>query len=364
MSGEAPDLWILGGTGNGKAGYTFGPLTAFPMHHMLDLPPRSYIIKGLMAPAEMSLIVGPPKCGKSFLALHLAYTVAQGRLAFGRRVHSCTVLYVAAEGEAGIAKRLKALAGEHGVADNLYVVAQPVDLLHGDALQSLIQMARALDAGLIVIDTLNRVLAGGDENSPEDMGTLVANLSDLRHQTGAHLAVVHHGTKASDGRTPRGHSCLIGAVDLILEVAKVEGGDRRASIAAAKDDADGLDLGFRLRQVDLGRDEDNDLITTLMVEELDTAPRRQPKLSPTERGARDALASLIAGHGSPLPAGSDFPLNVHGVQEEAWLAECETRRVSSAERERDRRRAIRQAFAALLEVGIIAARGGWVWLAR
>ena len=30
---------------------------------------RDYLLKGIMAPAELSLWVGPPKCGKSFLML-------------------------------------------------------------------------------------------------------------------------------------------------------------------------------------------------------------------------------------------------------------------------------------------------------
>lgn len=135
-----------------------------------------------MAPGEVSLCVGPAKCGKTFLVLHISYAVAQGRAVFGHRVHPCTVLYIAAEGEAGIAKRVKALAAEYGVADNFYVVAQRVNLLRGDDLLHLVQMTSTLDAGLIVIDTLNRVLAGGDENSPEDMGTLLMNLSMLALQ--------------------------------------------------------------------------------------------------------------------------------------------------------------------------------------
>src|ERR1700733_12872690 len=50
-----------------------------------------------------------PKCRKSFLVQHISYKLSQGLSVFGRRVKRAEVLYVAAEGEGGIAKRLKAL---------------------------------------------------------------------------------------------------------------------------------------------------------------------------------------------------------------------------------------------------------------
>ena len=55
----------------------------------------------LISPAEISVWVGPPKCGKSFLLLYLAYMLSLGRSVFGCRVKATKVLYVAAEGEGG-----------------------------------------------------------------------------------------------------------------------------------------------------------------------------------------------------------------------------------------------------------------------
>ena len=51
-----------------------------------------------MAPAEISLWVGLPKCGKSFLLLYIAYMLSLGLDVFERRVKQTKVLYVAAEG--------------------------------------------------------------------------------------------------------------------------------------------------------------------------------------------------------------------------------------------------------------------------
>jgi RecA-family ATPase len=62
----------------------------------------------------MSLWVGPHKCGKSFLMLHIAYLLSLGRSVFGLRVRPTKVLYVAAEGEGGIVNRIKALRDKYG----------------------------------------------------------------------------------------------------------------------------------------------------------------------------------------------------------------------------------------------------------
>ena len=207
-------------------------------------------MKGLFAPGEISLIVGPPKCGKSFLAMNMGYAIAQERQVFGRRVKPATVLYAAAEGERGIGKRVAALARRYGEAVRFHVVAQPIDLLHSDAsqghLRALIKIARMVDAGLIFVDTLNRAMAGRRRKRPGRHGALHRQHLRPRHETGSHIAIVHHGNEASGGTKPRGHSSLKGAADAIIEVTKDEDGTRRAVIVAAKDDPDGDVMGFRL----------------------------------------------------------------------------------------------------------------------
>jgi RecA-family ATPase len=66
-------------------------------------PPRVYLLHGLMAPGELSVWWGAPKCGKSFLLLRLAYGLALGTGMWSRAAKPCRVLYVPAEGEGGFA---------------------------------------------------------------------------------------------------------------------------------------------------------------------------------------------------------------------------------------------------------------------
>jgi hypothetical protein len=315
----------------------------------------------------MSVWWGPPKCGKSFLMLRIAYAIALGRSAFGRRVKACPVLYVAAEGEAGLAGRLRAIRDEMGHAPRFHLIAQPVDLLHPNGDLDSVRTA-AMDprigAKLIVLDTLNRMMAGGDENGPEDMGRFIANVGALRSYTDAHVAVIHHGTKSPSGSTPRGHGSLIGAADLVVEITKAPDGTRTATVTAAKDDPDGAAMGFNLRVVQLGIDADGEPITTCVAEEMDAPADTEPSLSASERKARDILADLIASEGVPLPIAPTFPSGLHGVPEQRWRDECEARRLSTADTRDSRSKAFRRAYSALLNMAVVATRDGTVWLAR
>src|SRR5436305_1689464 len=72
---------------------------------------------------------------------------------------------------------------------------------------------------LVEIDTVSRALAGGDENSAADMGSLVRSLDSLRDRLGCHVSAIHHLGKDA-ARGPRGHSLLKAAVDTAIEVSR------------------------------------------------------------------------------------------------------------------------------------------------
>lgn len=345
---------------------TFGRLKLLDRGHILAVPSRGYLLKGLLSPNELSIWWGEPKSGKTFLAMRVAYAIARGDHVWGRRVHACPVLYIAAEGQGGLANRFKALEQEVGQAPGFYMVAQQVDLLHpeeGDV-QAVIDAAKKVRAGLIVVDTVARALAGGDENSSEAMGGFILNLGKIREATGAHILAVHHGTKNPTATTSRGHGSLEGAADAIIRVERDQDGIRSATVQRAKDDADGAVMGFNLRVVDLGPDEDGDTITTCLAEEADAPAGKRPRLTGTRGRAFHILLDLIAAKGKLLPAVGGFPDGLRGIEETVWREECDSRRLSGAEDKKSRSRAFKRAFEDLLGVQAIATRDGLVWATR
>jgi RecA-family ATPase len=94
--------------------------------------------------------------------------------------------------------------------------------------------ATAFGSELIVVDTLNRAMIGGNENAPEDMGTFIRNVTGIRAYTHAHIAIIHHETKSSDGKNPRGHSSLEGVDDALINVEKRQDGSRIATVVHAR----------------------------------------------------------------------------------------------------------------------------------
>lgn len=351
-------------------------LRVFTMAEIRALPERDYILKGMIAPGEMSVIWGPPKSGKTFLVTHLSYAIAQGRRVLGRRVKPARVLYVSAEGESGIKGRLVALESHNGTTDDFLLIAQPVDLLDPDAdIEPLIQAARQHRPGLIVLDTLNRVMAGGDENSPQDMGALIRHIDRIRHETkpspdqpGAHVSVIHHGTKAGNNG-PRGHGSLIGAADLVIEISKGDDGLRKALVTHCKDDPDGDEMHFKLETFELGPDADGDMRTTCLVSEImgddAAAAKSTAHLTPTERTAMRIMHDTIAGpDGALLPDRQGFPSGLRGVPEEALFGEFETRGLSTAETRDSRNKARGRALSGLKDKGLIATRDRWWWATR
>ena len=338
------------------------PLT---VAHLLDEPERGYLLKGIIAPAELSVWWGAPKCGKSFLMLHIAYALAQGRRVFGRRVRPARVLYVACEGRSGLRARMEALGAEHGPAPNLLLLAQAIDLWaevgDGDALIALMQREQI---ELLVIDTLNRVMSAGDENSSADMGAVIGTLDRIRAETGAHVALVHHGTKAGTGG-PRGHGSLAGAADAVIEVSAAEDGSHSAVLRDVKDDAGGA-FGFRLRVVELGWDADGDARTTCVVDEAEpqVRPEKAKPLPAAQRAALELLERAIIDEGVPAAGSANIPAGVLTVPIETWRAYAYRGGIAASESQDARQKAFRRAVTELQGRGRVGCWDGLVWLAQ
>lgn len=190
---------------------------------VIKRPPPEALIDGLLFRSTMALLYGKPKSFKSFLALDWALSVAGGRDWGDRSTAQGPVIYVAAEGLAGLGKRIQAWEQAYGHArkasgEDFYVLAERVRLLHLEDVAALVDLAAIMRPALVVLDTLNRSLAGGDENNSRDMGMAIDAIDRVR-QTGSTVLVVHHADK--EGRNYRGHSSLEGAVDTVLRLEKV-----------------------------------------------------------------------------------------------------------------------------------------------
>lgn len=216
---------------------------------LAGLPPPSWLVEGLVPDYGLGVLFGPSGTYKSFLALDWCLCVAAGVPWHRRPVVGGHVLYVALEGGRGLSRRVAAWKAKHPDADpgpRMHFDVEPLDLLdtgHVDAVvRALTARVRRDDVGLVVVDTLARAMPTGDENSTQDMGTLIAAADALARTFTATVMIVHH--TGHNGGRERGSSSLPAAVDFRLGLDRV--GVRRVRLRTEKqkdfDTADDLHL--------------------------------------------------------------------------------------------------------------------------
>jgi archaellum biogenesis ATPase FlaH len=287
-----------------------------------------YLVKQLLGSGSMAIVYGESGTGKTFFALDLGLSIAAGTKFFGRRVRRAGVVYIAAEAGRGIENRVEAHKREIGgpVDMPFAAIVAPVNLCatNGD-IDKLIAVVTAADIGrtveLIIIDTLSRVMAGGNENQPDDMGAFVRNVDRLRAETGAAVVVVHHSGKDAS-RGARGHSLLRAATDTEIEVTRDE--TAKVSTARVTKQREYLtegSLSFTLKAVDLGFDQDGDPVGSCVVEVTITesenhAPNK--RLPDSARIALSILQKTISEAGAVPPASNHIPAGTPTVDVEMW----------------------------------------------
>lgn len=232
----------------------------------------SPLIKGLLDQSAMSVLYGDSNVGKTFVAMDMAYHIAAGLPYAGMRTQQMAVLYVAMEGQKGASRRIQALREKFKPSEEppFLLLKSAVDLRRPEIdLNAFIAMLKAVDTrphkiGLVVVDTLARAMAGGDENSVVDMGAVVTNVGAVQAAIDTHVMIVHH-TGKDKAKGARGHSSLRAATDTELEVS-----EGLIAVTKQRDLDKSWSSAFSLNVHRLGLDKEGDPITSCTVR-LDAA---------------------------------------------------------------------------------------------
>lgn len=201
---------------------------------ILNIPPKAPLVEGWLDQGDFAVMFGRSGAGKSFVAIDIAGAVATGNWWHGAEVEAGHVLYLIAEGAQGVPDRWRAWKARNNIyssVDRMHWLPVRVNLRAPLWAQAVAQAAATVTPSLVIIDTLARTFAGGNENSSEDMGAYVAGADTIRETTGATVLVVHHSGK-DESAGSRGHSSLLGALD--AELAVRNGGDGIITIESTK----------------------------------------------------------------------------------------------------------------------------------
>ena len=326
------------------------------------IPPQRWRVRGVLPEAGLGAIFGPPSCGKSFLTLDLMGSLAAGSAWFSHAGTASPCVYVGLEGEAGVSQRVRAFTARHGAAGALRVVLTPLDIGLPDDRRELTAVIRSagMAGGVVAFDTLNRCAPGLDENDSREMGRVITAMKDLQADLGGLVLVVHHSGKEST-KGMRGHSSLLAALDVVIEVTRQE--DRREwRLVKAKDGLDGQSHSFRLDVVELGIDADGWPVTSCVVvpEEQagDTVGRARVPRGGNQKVIWDGLGELMRASGHFGRA--DAPPSRPCVKLDDAIHALRDRLTCPADRQTERTRA---AITGLIASGLIHNREGWLWTA-
>jgi len=340
---------------------------------LIDVPVK-WLVEGILPAESFAAIYGRPSSYKSFAALYLSAMIASGREAFGRATEAGPVVYIAAEGAAGLRRRFQALKKEHSlpVETPLYFIKAPQINLFStledrDAIAEAIK-ALGIEPRLVVIDTFARVTAGADENQVKDVSQAIGVLSTLM-EFGTVL-IVHHSGK-DESRGMRGSTALLGAVDSEISCEKIspEGSQERIgrlTVTKQKDGEDNLALAYKMNLVSLS-DIDADAASLALVPlEGDELAAMQSKgkgrkLTGNALEAFAALKTAINDSGVTPPIGDRGPRGCKAVRRELWV---ETWRTASALNPDAFKKAAQRTPQGLVESGKVAIWAGWAWIVQ
>ena len=327
-------------------------------------------VEGLLCEAAMSVVYGESNCGKTFFISDLALHVALGWEWRGREVEQGGVIYCALEGAAGIKNRILAFKKKHGVLAGVPfgVVPTAINLLDPKAdTDRLIELIRAAaekvgqPIRLIVIDTLSRALAGGNENAPDDMGALVMNADKIRQATGAHLCFVHHSGKDA-AKGARGHSLLRAATDTEIEVSRdQDAGISTATVTKQRELSIDGTFSFSLETIEIGRNRRDKPVTSCVVTPEGDRPK-SVKLTDTEMRALERLRAIMPENGKIVTPSVTIG-TVTAAQISAWRDDLKDWDVTDRDNPANARQQFKRIRDGLVKKGKIGVFKEEVWLA-
>lgn len=333
-----------------------------PIGDFIAAPPdNSYLVKGVLPASGLGQVFGCSHVGKSFVLIDLACHVALGWDWHGCKVKKAPVLYVAAEGVAGLKLRFRAWFQAHNVdpPKTLRIRTIPADLTTAESTKAIAErMARLPERpGLVVLDTFATNYGPGSENDAEDMNAAIAGLRTLQ---GDGLILTAHHTGHSDKTRSRGHSSLFAALDVELQVTqdadkriklghtKLRDGDRKDAIAT-----------FELQKVPLPwADVDGDplnsavLVKTEAPEQTGTCSAFLPA---SQRIALEALKTALMAHGVE-------DKGIVSVAEDQWRKAAYEVGISSGDTDRAKRQAFQRAKLDLIAKQRASSLNGRFWI--
>ncbi len=265
-----------------------------------------WLVKHFIPSESIGLFFGASETFKSFIALDLALHIAHGMKWLGKKTIRGPVAYIAAEGGAGVYKRIDAWHRHHGIAvdpPDFFVIPSPVDMLENASAVREAVSAKGITPVLVVVDTVSQTFSG-DENSATEMAAYLREIGlQIRLAWQCAVLAIHHTGHTATER-PRGSSAIKANVDFMFGVFRDETEMLATMECVRQKDGDRpKSESFSMSVVELEKDEDGEPITSL---------------APSRVGGPDEVVRLMDHEASRGRGGKNhlfLELAVNGIEE-------------------------------------------------
>lgn len=215
------------------------------------LAPTNFIVDSLISQG-LHVLGGASKAGKSWLALWLSVTIAQGSDVWGMKVKQGTTLYLALEDSTlRIQNRLFDITDD--APENVHFGTESLRLDNGLETQIESFLSMHPDTVLIIIDTLQMIRGMNYDSTYANDYRDLSVLKRIADRYGIAILLIHHLRKAPDEdvfNTISGTTGIMGAADTCFVLTQSERGGKKATLFCI-----GRDIEYR--QIELERDENN-----------------------------------------------------------------------------------------------------------
>lgn len=255
---------------------------------MKNLIKPEWILKGVLARQSINILFGESGAGKSLFALDWAYCIASGKdWEFSKCKEKGSVIYIAGEGNMGLAMRMQAIMQKYESQpnNNIHFSKKSFDFYKEDEVEDIIRQIDLIhDKGIkpvaIFIDTLARNFTG-DENSSKDVAVYVKGIEFLCKKYNCAVVTVHHSGHGDKDRV-RGSSALKGAHDAEFCVLKDNDFTSTISCTKLKDGKKFAARQFGINEVELIGDvfydeDDETQLTSVNLQFLDYSTANSKK---------------------------------------------------------------------------------------
>lgn len=168
--------------------------------------------------------------------------------------------------------------------------------------------------------------------------------------------IVHHSGK-DKAKGARGHSLLRAATDTEIKIDK-----QKVSITKQRDMDASKPLRFCLREINLGKDSDGDLITSCVLVPNDASLEfEEAGLTPQQSDYYEILVEIIPSQGQEAPLRLDLPKGTKVVELSEWWKSIESAGIANKNKAsfRTTRNTVKKA---IRDQGLIGFDRQFVWL--